>query len=379
MIPAQYWKLLAHWWWLVAICLLIGVFGTNYLYGHSKFNTFQSEMVMEVMHVNNTDGSSSFDLADRQQEASRLAREMMGPWVSRRLRSELADAKIPFADGRLKVDVQGPNAPNRRTSDVRPAVIEVIVRHPDGRNLQKITQVASQVYPEYAIERQREVLDGKQLDLRTKVDQLEAEYRNALEDERRALNEERDTVQGAVQVLLEAHDNVLIQLPVLLDDFRRQVGVANEGLAADPATLDHSINSLRSDFEVLQSEWFGQVKPSLDALYSVEAQPEVQLASSKISVLRPAYQESFQILRTFEYSADPEVVVVLEAGTTPRRVSTIGINRRYLLMFGVVMGFVSGWVLANLGEYVLSVRAVAKGRSREVPMQEEFAHGSSGS
>ena len=66
------------------------------------------------------------------------------------------------------------------------------------------------------------------------------------------------------------------------------------------------------------------------------------------------------LINTLSDNIDPEVVAVLEGGTSAGLVSVIGVRSRFLLVGGGVMGLVAGWILANLGEYLLTLRARRK-------------------
>ena len=373
MIPEQYWKLLAHWSWLIVLFMLLGIFAVNFVYLHDRFYTFESVIALEVVHVNRPDGATSSNVADRQEEASRLARELEGSWLANSLQDELTLQGIYMGQSSFSVEVQGPKALGRSQTDVRPAVINVSVRHPNRGSLQDIARVASQVYSQYAIERQTLFLNKREQLLRTNVEQLELDLRDALEQQRDALISEQDRVQNTLADLLEAHNNVLGQLPELLDDFRRQVELASNGRAADPRSINGPINSLRAEIELLQTEWLEQIIPSLEVLYAIKAQPDFQIALSKKEVLQPAFKQSFETLRIFEYNADARVVSFLDEGTTISRVSTLDIRRPYALLFGAISGLVSGWVLANLGEYLLIIRANRMKARRDPLQQSEFS------
>ena len=108
-------------------------------------------------------------------------------------------------------------------------------------------------------------------------------------------------------------------------------------------------------------------------LYAIKAQPDFQIALSKKEVLQPAFKQSFETLRIFEYNADARVVSFLDEGTTISRVSTLDIRRPYALLFGAISGLVSGWVLANLGEYLLIIRANRMKARRDPLQQSEFS------
>jgi len=192
------------------------------------------------------------------------------------------------------------------------------------------------------------------------VDQFEQELLGVLVLKRDALRQEASQAEEASQAILEANERLLGQLPILLDDFRRQIGIANLGLSADTEAIDVTTSNLRLQIEDLQSEWQTKLRSSLTVLYAAEAQPEYRLAVIQEGPIQDKYEESLRTLNTLSYNNNPDVVTVLETGTTAGRVSAIGLRPRFLLLGGGAVGLVAGWILANLGEYLLLLRSRRK-------------------
>lgn len=250
--------------------------------------------------------------------------------------------------------------PSRAKGSVSPAIIEIGVQHPSKNTAQRIAEVASQVYADYITDRQLVFLNQRRQEVETQVVQFEQKLRSVLEQKREVLRQESAIAQEASQTILAANERLLGQLPVILDDFRRQIGIANVGLAASTEAIDNTTGSLRAQIVALQTEWQSSLGPSLATLYALEAQPEFQIASIHEGPLRAKYEESLRVINTLSDNIDPEVVAVLEGGTSAGLVSVIGVRSRFLLVGGGVMGLVAGWILANLGEYLLTLRARRK-------------------
>ena len=366
MIPDAYWKLIWHWWWLIGILFVAGAGGAYYL---SKLAVvYESSAALEITRVVDANGNLSYDEFDRRIQANLWADQLRGSWVSARLVEELQSTGMsPASLSRMSLKI---SSPSRTKISVGPAIIEIAVQYPGPVTAQRIAEVASRVYSEYITERQKAFLSQRREEVEAQVTLYEQELRDVLGIKRDALRQEATKVQEASRTILDANERLLGQLPVLLDDFRRQIGVANLGLGADTEGIDIATGNLRAEIEALQSEWQTELRPSLTVLFAAEAQPDYRIAIIQEQPIKARYEEALRIVNTLPKDISPDVVTVLETGTSAGRVSAIGLRPRFLLLGGGVMGLVAGWILANLGEYFLLLRSRRKAAQNDADLLE---------
>ncbi len=378
MIPEVYWKFLWRWGWLIGIFFVIGS-GGAYLLSQMVL-TYESRAAIEVTHVIDAYGVVSYDEFDRRAEANVWAQHLRGSWVTERLMAELSTKGIQFPDTEeMSIEIV---PPRRGANSVGLAIIQIRVQHADPILAQSIASTASEVYADYITERQVEFLSRRREEVNVQVDRLMQDLLDVLTAKRAALSEEATRIIDANETNLEANEFLLSQLPVLLEEFRVQIGFGLDvvgtgpktldvsvgdlqsrieslrinGIAADQELLNASIRKLRLEIEDLHSDWQTRITPTLSVLYTAEAQPEFQLALAQERPIGAKYESSLIIRNTLLDIIDARVVTVLSAGTSPELVSNLGVRTRFLLVGGGGIGLILGWIMANLGEYLLLLR-----------------------
>ena len=361
MLPDAYWKLLWHWWWLIGTLFLLGAGGAYYI--SKVVVAYESNAALEITRVFDANGNLSYDEFARRTQANLWAEQLRGSWVTSRLMDELRAGGVDTSALRkLSLEI---TAPSRTQISVGPAIIEISVQYPGPATAQKIAEAASKVYADYITERQETCLNQRLQEVGAQVAQFEEDLRGVLNLKRDALKLEATKVQEASQTILETNERLLGQLPVLLDDFRRQIGLANVGLNAGTEGIDIATGNLRAQIEALQSQWQTELRPSLTVLFAAEAQPEYRLSVIQEKPIQDKYEEALRTLSTLSGNINPDVVAVLETGTSAGRVSAIGLRPRIVLVGGGVVGLIAGWILANLGEYLLLARARRKAAAEQ--------------
>lgn len=357
MIPEAYLGFLWRWGWLLVILFILGAGGAFYV--TKSLKTFESVIVLEVTHAYRSDGTISFGEFDRRIEAVRLGEELKGPWVGARLRQALTDEGVPaIVRSGYEYSV---SLPSRVKERVGPPIITIIVRHPDPASARRVSEVATKVFSEYLRERLNQAQQARVQQAEDQAHMLEDNLRLILIEKGRALGQASEDVSFATQDLLQTHARLLAQLPVLLDDFRRQVGVSNTGLGASTEELDSAIANLRSDLTTVGDAWSTDLRPALQVLYAVEAQPDHQLALIREQPVRAKYGSALVLLTALVSNPyHPSSIEVLQAGSGPRPTPLLGLRRSYAVGGGGMLGLAIGWMLANIGEHLLSRRSRKK-------------------
>ncbi|MFW6195104.1 MAG: hypothetical protein ACOC5M_01105 [Chloroflexota bacterium] len=354
VIPEAYWRIIGRWWWLIGMLFVLGSAG-GYL-ASTMWVTYESQAAIEVKYVQQAGGEVSFDEYDRRVEANRIAAELGKPWVSRKVKDELASSEAPNArqaeDSEISVE-----APSRSESQVGPAVITLKSRNERSVAARVAAEAATEAYTEYIVQRHNEFLAEHLEKTGTQEDRTRAQLEEVLQTKRDALLEEADRIETATEALISSGNSIAARLPVMLDDFRRQVGAAGDS-SSSTEELDQAIGELRAEIVSLQEDWQSNLDEPLGVLYSAEAQPEYQLAVAREEPMRSRYEKALVSLMALRDSEDLGAPVqVLERGTSAELVPVLGIQTRYTMIGGGLAGLILGWVLANLGDFILQTRA----------------------
>lgn len=375
MIPEAYWKFISQWFWLIGIFAVMGAAGSYFI--AQTIVTFESQGVLGITYVQHPDGTISFDEFDRRLEANRLAAEIGGSWVMQSLTNTLAQEGIIFVetlDQKLTI-----TPPSRNRAQVGAAVITIRAHDPDPAKAQRLAELATQIFMENLLERQDRFLRLRQQQANDQILQLEKELINILSLKRQVLQEEAIGVNTATEDLIDAHERMLGQIPLILGEFQREVQTTDPLLAIDTSYVDNAIVLLGSKVSTLSSEWQTSLAPALRTLYAAEAIPEYQLALIRERPVREHLENAFKLWTSLSTSLSTNgdssnTVIILAKGTTPELVRIFGLRARFILIIGAVLGLTVGWVMSNLGQYLLNLRVQRRNtKSLSLPENDTLA------
>ncbi len=371
MIPEAYWSFVGRWWWLLLIFTAGGVALGVYLQVTSRVE-YSSRAYLEVRYVRNVDGGIAADgvvrviatdRIARVEEANRLATELSSAAALSALTQELGldqDAgNLQDLNGSgsvlsaPRVEVTGPA--NARFVD-QPAFITLEARGGSPDSARRLADRAAEVFAQRANDAYQEELRTSTLRGIARAERVASELAKVLTDKRESLATHIDftVTSEAAGTLLDEHSNLLNELILVLGEIRNEASAATVSTGVDTGKFDEAIIELRSKVAGLGAVWDQRLEAPLSVLYSVEAQPDYQLALVRQQVIQGLYRSYVEELtRLTSVGNGPDQVKIVSHGSQPERIRTLGLKREYLFGFSAIGGLFVGWVIANLAETVL--------------------------
>ena len=362
MIPEAYWSFVGRWWWLLLLFTMSGVALGVYLQVTARVE-YRSLAFLEIRYVRSLDGGIATDRIARMEEANRLATELSSASALAALTQELSlDASAENLQGvngsgsilgMPRMEVTGP-AIGRRVE--QPAFITLEARGDTPDSARRLADRAAEVFAQRSNDAYQEELRISTLRGIVKAERVASELAKVLTDKRESLATHIDftVTSEAADTLLDEHSNLLNELVLVLGQIRNEASAVAVSTGAGIRNFDDAIIELRSKVAGLGDVWDERLEAPLSVLYSVEAQPDYQLALVRQEVIQGLYRSYVEeVTRLTSVGNGPDQVKIVSHGSQPERVRTLGLKREYLFGFSAFGGLFVGWVMANLAETVL--------------------------